>query len=369
MDALDSVYSDPVFARLVGETIARVSVYQLDLPRSDKAFVVETKSGGRSVWMPKALTRPREVELVIGFENRGQLVISTGLADAPNNFAVTTDLISAEVPVAERLAHFARVTVADGVGIVENEALVLSNDFHAARKPLTFTVCDIDGQRIAVFLDRPDDAAQRLQVCERKPEWLDALVFANLHPCRAGEPPVISITPESICGPRRTTCAFAAAVAVHSHGLVEAEPPAHIIRFGSSEVTVKLAFDWDSESWHGTADVLLASNLIVPTVELEARMDAIVAATEDAMKSVIHTEPSAREALRYYVLFSDVACVARAGLELTELQVFYNQYFWFKHFLALHGRTHPIDAGLQQAEMKIFENAPEHVDWDVVKSL
>jgi hypothetical protein len=103
IDAADPEYSEPRFERFVGKTITRVNVYQLDLQQTDQPFVVEKESGARRFFMPKALSRPREVELAFGFEPHAQLVISSSIADTPSRFAVTTELVTTELPIAEIL--------------------------------------------------------------------------------------------------------------------------------------------------------------------------------------------------------------------------------------------------------------------------
>lgn len=103
IDATDPAYSEPWFERFVGKTITRVNVYQLDLQQTDQPFAVRKGSGARRVFMPTVLSRPREVELAFGFEPDAQLVISSSIADTPSRFAVTTELVTTELPIARIL--------------------------------------------------------------------------------------------------------------------------------------------------------------------------------------------------------------------------------------------------------------------------
>jgi hypothetical protein len=153
----------------------------------------------------------------------------------------------------EHVQRFTRVKIAHETGVVDNNTFVLSDEVHAAMKPLTFTVCEVDGQSIAVFLGRPEGAETRLQVRSHKPDWLDEIVFADVQGGASSEPRVITVAFESTCE-REPACAFATAVVVQAHGVFDPEPDAYLIRFARVEVLAKVEFDWDSESWNGTIE-------------------------------------------------------------------------------------------------------------------
>jgi hypothetical protein len=84
----DSEYSSTTYAALIGKAVSGVRVAQLDVEAS--SLQIKTSSGERSL-SPKALDRPRETVLIFRLEDGQQLVFSSTMLDAPNNFAITMD--------------------------------------------------------------------------------------------------------------------------------------------------------------------------------------------------------------------------------------------------------------------------------------
>ncbi|MBL8936758.1 MAG: hypothetical protein JNM69_19520 [Archangium sp.] len=48
---------------------------------------------------------------------------------------------------------------------------------------------------------------------------------------------------------------------------------------------------------------------------------------------------------------------------------FYNRYFWFLRFVALHTDTHGPDAGLQQQAFQLLESAEFDVDSELLQQI
>lgn len=103
IEATDGDLAEPCFANAIGKVISGIHVVQLEMPNANAPTEIAT-SIGRRVLSSNAVDRPREVALVLNLDENGmQLVFSSTLFDAPNNFAVTTDLNGVEVPLKEIL--------------------------------------------------------------------------------------------------------------------------------------------------------------------------------------------------------------------------------------------------------------------------
>jgi hypothetical protein len=121
--------------------------------------------------------------------------------------------------------------------------------------PVThFTVCRIDGRQVAVFAQTPVPAEARAELTSRKPDWLDAVVYASVISDPRAEVAVIDAQVTSSDDADLEACAFATACVAINYGLFEVVPTSYAIRFeGRSTVRVSMDFDWDSESWFGEA--------------------------------------------------------------------------------------------------------------------
>jgi hypothetical protein len=115
-----------------------------------------------------------------------------------------------------------------------------------------------------------------------------------------------------------------------------------------------------------------ALQLLVPSTTLSSHEQAIGVATKDA--AAMHRreldDPDYGAALRYFLLFSDPARIAAAGITgLDELGAFYNAYYWFKRFAALRADRLGFDAGIEQQAFGLLERAPADVDWSAIEAI
>jgi hypothetical protein len=147
--------------------------------------------------------------------------------------------------------------VDDRWGHVTTERFVLDDN---PRAPGTsFSLCRVDQQSIAVFVGSPLTAEARNETAARRPDWLTAIVFADVVSCdrslaridgEIGSPADADIA----------RCAFAAACAAFDAGAVSESTDRYRIRFSKRptlEVTIE--FDEGSESWHGEVSGLYAT--------------------------------------------------------------------------------------------------------------
>jgi hypothetical protein len=79
-EAIDPVYSEPRFARVIGRDIAGVRVLQR-IAHADGRVMSE-----------KLLDRPREAALVLELDDGSQLAFTHDVVDAPNDCALLSDL-------------------------------------------------------------------------------------------------------------------------------------------------------------------------------------------------------------------------------------------------------------------------------------
>jgi hypothetical protein len=83
IEADDPTYSESKFANMLGKRIAGIRVLQ-------RFIDPDRLTEGNQHFFPMALDRPREAALVLVLENADELVFSTGLVQAPDDFAVVT---------------------------------------------------------------------------------------------------------------------------------------------------------------------------------------------------------------------------------------------------------------------------------------
>jgi len=115
----------------------------------------------------------------------------------------------------------------------------------------TFSLCRVDRQSIAVFIGSPLTARARNETAARRPDWLTAIVFADV----ASYDRALAVIDAEIGSPADadvTRCAFAAACAVFDAGALSELPARYRVRFAKrAALDVTMAFDEESESWHG----------------------------------------------------------------------------------------------------------------------
>jgi hypothetical protein len=76
------------------------------------------------------------------------------------------------------------------------------------------------------------------------------------------------------------------------------------------------------------------------------------------------------EAFKHYLLFTESSALRDTSLSrLSATEVFYNKYYWFLLFTRRHQARHGYDAGLEQQAFKLLENAPNDVDWNLLKEI
>jgi hypothetical protein len=138
---------------------------------------------------------------------------------------------------------------ADATGFHQNET-----HRYAPSAGYPFSVCRIDGQQVAVFVEMAIPVEARAELASRKPEWLDAMVYARPISDPRAEVAVIEAHVLSPDDADLQTCAFATACVAFGAGLFEVVPKSYLVRFeGQAVVGVSMEFDDDAESWFGEA--------------------------------------------------------------------------------------------------------------------
>jgi hypothetical protein len=119
-----------------------------------------------------------------------------------------------------------------------------------------FTRCQVGSRAIAVFLGELVSESLNAQMISNRPDWLDAIVHANIASTDDITVAVIEASAAACTEVSPDACAFATACVVASDGTLDVEPDLYYVRIadvGSFEVV--LEFDWDTEAWSG--DVIL----------------------------------------------------------------------------------------------------------------
>ena len=153
------------------------------------------------------------------------------------------------------------VGVADATGFHFYESHRDALDALAALSGFTFSVCQIDGRQVAIFIDMDVPVEARAELTSRKPDWLDAVVYARL----ISEPRAeIAVIDAYVAGHDDTelgTWAFATTCVAFNYGLFQIVPSSYFVRFGTrATVRVSMEFDDDAESWFGESAVNMTAN-------------------------------------------------------------------------------------------------------------
>jgi hypothetical protein len=70
------------------------------------------------------------------------------------------------------------------------------------------------------------------------------------------------------------------------------------------------------------------------------------------------------------LFFAERYPVKELGLsELTEIEMFYNECYWFLVFAKLYQSRHGYDGGIEQQSFKLMANPPDNVDWDTLADI
>lgn len=151
-----------------------------------------------------------------------------------------------------RFENAKKASVVDGWHYVDAQGNYALTEHPQRASPgdLFFSMRMIGSKTIAVFQTRKLPAEKRAQIEAARPEWLDAILYAE--PSEAQLPPVGTICVEigyaDGAGPE--LCSFiAATVFVGAFKFVPAVFFVHLWGRGTYEAT--LEFDYESESWSG----------------------------------------------------------------------------------------------------------------------
>ena len=138
--------------------------------------------------------------------------------------------------------------VADATGFHQNE----THRFAPSGYP--FSVCRIDGRQVAVFIEMAIPVEVRAELASRKPDWLDAMVYASVMSDPRAEVAIIEAHVLSPDDAELQMCAFATACVAFGLGLFKVVPKSYLVRFeGRASVRVSMEFNDDAESWFGEA--------------------------------------------------------------------------------------------------------------------
>ncbi len=119
-----------------------------------------------------------------------------------------------------------------------------------------FSVCRIDGRQVAVFIEVEVPAEVRPDLALRKPDWLDAIVYARVLSDPYAEVAVIEAHAQNSGNAGLQMCAFATACTAFDLGLFKVEPRSYLVRLDArTAVRVSIQFDDDTESWFGESTV------------------------------------------------------------------------------------------------------------------
>lgn len=98
-------------------------------------------------------------------------------------------------------------------------------------------------------------------------------------------------------------------------------------------------------------------------------VDAHLALGRQLAESLGYAHQGLSEALKIPLLRSLTLKALRANASmpsdqgLSEVELFYDEYFWLLAFSALFKQVHGDDAGIDQGVSDILADAPEGVDW------
>jgi hypothetical protein len=151
----------------------------------------------------------------------------------------------------EMKVKFESVVVRDVWGRFDADGFHLNES--AYRRPysgITFSICRIS-QEIAVVFDQELSAETRSHMASSKPDWLDAIVHAELASNPADR--IAAINAEVLYGVDSDLAkyAFAVACVAFDQGLFEVVPEHYLISLGQRTMQVTMDFDNESESWFG----------------------------------------------------------------------------------------------------------------------
>jgi len=164
--------------------------------------------------------------------------------------------------VSDAKRRFDAVSIRHEVGVADATGFHLYGSHRDALVALTalsgftFSVCRIDGRQAAVFIDQDVPVEARADLTSRKPDWLDAVLYATLisEPC--AEVAVIDAYVAGHDDKEVGTWAFATTCVAFNSGLFQIVPSTYLVRFGTRAIVrVSMEFDDDAGSWFGESAV------------------------------------------------------------------------------------------------------------------
>jgi hypothetical protein len=132
----------------------------------------------------------------------------------------------------------------DGFHLEDNARAGLGRGFE-------FSVCSIASQQIAVMFGQQFPPTMRANLASRKPDWLDAVVHAELASNADSKWAVIDAEIIAPADAEPTRCAFATACVAFGVGAFKVVPERYLVRLGQRSVQVTMDFNDDTESWYG----------------------------------------------------------------------------------------------------------------------
>lgn len=157
------------------------------------------------------------------------------------------------------MRRFDSVSIREEWGVADATGFHLYETHRYALSGFTFSVCRIDGRQFAIFIDMDVPVDARADLTSRKPDWLDAVVYARLISEPGAEIATIEADVPSHDAPELRACAFATACVAFNYGLFGIVPSSYLVRFGTrATVRVVMEFDDDAESWFGESAVDIA---------------------------------------------------------------------------------------------------------------
>jgi hypothetical protein len=203
----------------------------------------------------------------------GRFRASTSSVDPKTHTIRGTLTVAAREAVPSRTMEWEAKRRFDSVSIRdENVGVADATGFHfyeshrdalvalAAQSGFTFSVCRIDGRQIAVFIDMDVPEEARADLTSRKPDWVDAVVYARLISEPRAEIAVIDACVAGYADTELGAWAFATTCVAFNYGLFQIVPSNYVVRFGTrATVHVSMEFDGDAESWFGESAVSIGA--------------------------------------------------------------------------------------------------------------
>lgn len=150
--------------------------------------------------------------------------------------------------------RFNSVAIGEEWGVADAKGFHQNETHRYAPSGYPFSVCRIDGRQVAVFIGMAIPVEVRAELASRKPDWLDAMVYARAISDPRAEVAVIEAHVLSPDDAELQMCAFATACVAFDLGSFKVVPKSYLVRFEARDsVRVSMEFDDDAESWFGEA--------------------------------------------------------------------------------------------------------------------